>query len=121
MIVDPCAVQERIPLWMGGRTLRSLRRAAALADGWSPFALTLDQTAAMLAKADIPDGFEVVMSAGHRLDPVGDVAGTKRALEELRQAGATLVNATFVHDSTAQYLEQLEALTHLVPSQEWTP
>jgi probable F420-dependent oxidoreductase len=121
MIVDPCAVQERIPLWMGGRTLRSLRRAAALADGWSPFALTLDQTAAMLAKADIPDGFEVVLSAGHRLDPLGDAAGTKRALEEVRRAGATIVNATFVHDSVARYLEQLEAFTHLVPSQEWTP
>ncbi|MCL9793224.1 TIGR03619 family F420-dependent LLM class oxidoreductase [Frankia sp. AgKG'84/4] len=34
LVVDPCAVQERLPLWVGGRTLRSLRRAAALADGW---------------------------------------------------------------------------------------
>ena len=74
----------------------------------------------MLARADIPAGFEVVLSAGRRLDPLGDTAGTKRALDELGRAGATLVNATFVHDSTAQYLEQLEALTHLVPSQEWT-
>ena len=28
MVVDPCAVQERVPIWTGGRTLRSLRRAA---------------------------------------------------------------------------------------------
>ena len=25
-VVDPCAVQERVPIWVGGRTLRSLRR-----------------------------------------------------------------------------------------------
>jgi alkanesulfonate monooxygenase SsuD/methylene tetrahydromethanopterin reductase-like flavin-dependent oxidoreductase (luciferase family) len=36
-VIDPCAVQEAVPLWVGGRTLRSLRRAAALADGWCPF------------------------------------------------------------------------------------
>ncbi len=28
MVVDPCAVQDRVPIWIGGRTLRSLRRAA---------------------------------------------------------------------------------------------
>ena len=39
LVVDPCAVQERVPIWVGGRTLRSLRRAAALADGWCPFAV----------------------------------------------------------------------------------
>ncbi len=38
-VVEPCAAQERVPLWVGGRTLRSLRRAVALADGWSPFAV----------------------------------------------------------------------------------
>ena len=27
-VVDPCAVQEHVPIWVGGRTLRSLRRAA---------------------------------------------------------------------------------------------
>jgi len=36
-VVDPCAVQERVPIWVGGRTLRSLRRAAAFGDGWCPF------------------------------------------------------------------------------------
>ena len=23
MVVDPCAVQDRVPIWIGGRTLRS--------------------------------------------------------------------------------------------------
>ena len=39
MIVDPCGVQQTIPLWIGGRTARSLRRAVELADGWAPFGL----------------------------------------------------------------------------------
>ena len=36
MTVDPCAVQQPVPIWIGGRTLRSLRRAVTLADGWTP-------------------------------------------------------------------------------------
>src|SRR5205807_10250917 len=27
VVVDPCAVQDRMPIWIGGRTARSLRRA----------------------------------------------------------------------------------------------
>jgi hypothetical protein len=111
-------VQERIPLWMGGRTLRSLRRAAALADGWTPFALSLDQAAAMLARVELPDGFEVVLSAGQRLDPLADRAGTERAVDQLRQAGATAVNVTVEHTSLTQYLEQLEAFVPFATSQE---
>src|SRR6266511_4721325 len=37
VVVDPCAVQPRVPIWVGGRTARSLRRAVELADGWAPF------------------------------------------------------------------------------------
>ncbi len=43
IVIDPCAVQQHVPLWIGGRTLRSLRRAVALADGWAPFAVSLQQ------------------------------------------------------------------------------
>jgi probable F420-dependent oxidoreductase len=118
MVVDPCAVQEHIPLWMGGRTLRSLRRAASLADGWAPFALTLEQAAAMVARADIPEGFEVILSADRRLDPAADSEGTRRALDALGQAGATLVNVSVVHRSLSQYLEQIEAFMQLAASQE---
>lgn len=33
LTVDPCAVQPYLPIWIGGRTRRSLRRAVTLADG----------------------------------------------------------------------------------------
>src|SRR3954467_12873818 len=37
LVVDPCAMQPRVPIWVGGRTARSLRRAVELADDWAPF------------------------------------------------------------------------------------
>src|SRR3954469_17816171 len=30
LVVDPCALQEHVPMWVGGRTARSLRRAVEL-------------------------------------------------------------------------------------------
>src|SRR3989442_551373 len=42
-IVEPCAIQTRMPIWIGGRTARSLRRAIELADGWVPFGLSPEQ------------------------------------------------------------------------------
>src|SRR5580692_904512 len=51
MIVDPCATRRDVPLWIGGRSARSLRRALELGDGWAPSGLSVDQLAAMIAKA----------------------------------------------------------------------
>ena len=50
----PCAVQERMPIWVGGRTLRSVRRAATLADGWCPFAVTPAQAQEWLGQVELP-------------------------------------------------------------------
>jgi probable F420-dependent oxidoreductase len=113
MVVEPCAVQESVPLWMGGRTRRSLRRAAALADGWVPFALTLDQAAAMLADVKPGPGFEVVLSPERPLDAVDHPGDVESALDRLQQSGATLVNLTTVHHSLDHYLEQLHAFSEL--------
>src|SRR5699024_1421530 len=50
MTVSPHAEQRRVPMWVGGRSLRSLRRAVALGDGWVPFGLTPDRLEAMLGE-----------------------------------------------------------------------
>jgi alkanesulfonate monooxygenase SsuD/methylene tetrahydromethanopterin reductase-like flavin-dependent oxidoreductase (luciferase family) len=50
-IIDPCAVQERMPIWLGGRTPRSLRRALQFADGWDPFGFTHAQLELLLERA----------------------------------------------------------------------
>ena len=51
LIVDPCAIQKDMPLWIGGRSVRSLRRSVTLGDGWMPFGLTVDEMATMIANA----------------------------------------------------------------------
>lgn len=113
LAVEPCAVQKRVPIWVGGRTLRSLRRAARLADGWIPFGLSTIDIEAMLAKEDLPPGFEVVLSTGHGVDPIADPDRTTKRLSALRDVGATAVTCSVSADSPDHYCGQLAALKDL--------
>jgi probable F420-dependent oxidoreductase len=110
LVVRPHARQARVPIWIGGRTLRSLRRAARLADGWCPFAVSATQAQKWLQQVETPDGFTVRLGPGRPLDPVADGSAAVDALGELAQAGATIAEAHVVHHSLVHYLEQLEAL-----------
>jgi probable F420-dependent oxidoreductase len=110
--VDPCAVQARVPIWVGGRTLRSLRRAVSLADGWMPFGLSTTDLQAMLARVDLPAGFETVLPAGP-LDPIADPCRTTQRLTTLRDVGATVITATVSAESADHYCDQLAALRDL--------
>lgn len=114
-VVEPHTVQERVPMWIGGASNRSLRRALTLADGWVPFGLDVERLAGMLAAVTLPDGFEVTLAMG-RADPQADQDGTVAALERLRGAGATAVTVGLVSQSLAHYLEQLEAFMHIAHS-----
>lgn len=111
--VEPCAVQPRVPIWVGGRTLRSLRRAVNLADGWIPFGLSATELQTMLSRVDIPVGFETVLPAGP-LDPIADPDRTRQRLVTLRDVGATAVTATVSAGSVDHYCDQLAALRDLV-------
>lgn len=113
--VEPCATQPRVPFWIGGRTARSLRRATTLGDGWLPFGLTLEQTETMLQKAELPQGFEVVLSPSRSLDPLGSRDRTLRALDRRRQAGATIVSTAVAATDVEHYCDQLHALRDLAP------
>ncbi|WP_101947467.1 TIGR03619 family F420-dependent LLM class oxidoreductase [Mycobacterium sp. 3519A] len=108
MIVDPCAVQPRVPIWVGGRTVASLRRAERLADGWMPFGLTPDAVRVMLDDVDIPTGFVVALSTV--LDPQADPAVVRDRLKELRRAGATATTVAIKARSAVHYCQQLERL-----------
>jgi probable F420-dependent oxidoreductase len=111
--VEPCAVQPRVPIWVGGYTLRSLRRAVGLADGWMPFGLGTAEIEAMLAGIDAPPGFEVVLSTGYSVDPIADRDRIMKRLTALRDAGATAVTASVAADSPDHYCDQLAALREL--------
>ncbi|MFG1854364.1 TIGR03619 family F420-dependent LLM class oxidoreductase [Actinomadura geliboluensis] len=112
LVVEPHAVQERLPLWIGGRSGRSLRRALT-ADGWVPFGLPLKTLAEMLADADVPSGFDVVLAPSRPLDPLGDPEAAGTALARLREAGATIAGVKFESSSAEHYCEQLAALREL--------
>lgn len=113
MVVDPCAVQARVPIWVGGRTLRSLRRAATLADGWAPFAVGLEQARDWLRRFELRPGFEVVLPPPAPLDPLGEPERTRDAVGEAAAHGATIVPAVFRHTSLPHYLDNLQALAEL--------
>jgi hypothetical protein len=102
-----------MPIWIGGRTKRSLRRAVTLADGWCPFYVSIDTAAEWLQSFDLPPGFEVVMPADKLLDPVGEPEVTRDILKTMASGGTTTLSARFVHHSLAHYLEQIHALAEL--------
>jgi probable F420-dependent oxidoreductase len=113
-IVDPHAVQKRVPIWVGGRTKRSLRRAVELADGWAPFRLTLEELEPMLSSVEVPSGFELVLAPEPPLDPAGRADEAAQTVERYRSIGATMLNLRFEHSSLEHYLEQLEAMAKLL-------
>ena len=122
-VVDPCAMQERVPLWVGGRTARSLRRAVELGDGWAPFALSSTEIDTMLTHARATEAWsaraaplEVVLQNERPLDPIGESDRVAEDVQRLVAAGATALNVRFVHHSPAHYREQLAALRASVES-----
>lgn len=110
LVLDPAATQQRVPMWIGGRTLRSLRRAVALGDGWVPFGLKADELTTLLTKVELPPGFEVVLGPGRPVDPGGDPGRTEDVLARLAAAGATVVGTAVAAESCDHYCDQLEAL-----------
>ena len=104
------ALQDRVPIWVEGRSLRSLRRALDCADGWTPFGLSARALGDMLAAADLPGDFEVALAPSWPLDPLGDPGGTRGRLRALREAGATVVTAAVSAESCGHYCDQLGAL-----------
>ena len=113
LTVDPCALQPHLPIWIGGRTKRSLRRAVTLADGWCPYYVSIDTAAEWLQTFELPADFEVVMPAEHALDPVGEPEATRETLGMMAAGGTTTLSARFVHHSLEHYLEQIHALVEL--------
>ena len=121
LVVDPCGVQRPVPLWVGGRTGRSLRRAVELADGWAPFALTPDEVTDLLDRARASDAWarrpaplDVVLQPVPPVDPLDAPGPTRETLDVHERAGATALAVRLRHRSPSHYVEQLEALQALV-------
>lgn len=125
-VVDPCGVQTRVPIWLGGRSERSLRRALLFGDGWDPFRYGLEELEALLPRArawpawrERAEPFDVVLSPDHIFDvatPAGEDA-MKALLERYRAVGATAMNLRFRSTSCDHFVEQLAAFAERIAPQ----
>jgi probable F420-dependent oxidoreductase len=121
VVVDPCAPRVDVPIWVGGRTRRSLRRAVELGDAWMPFLLEPDAARAMLAWGrDLPAWRErarpldVVLWPEPAIDPLTEADAVRRQADEFIALGATVLNYRFRSESLTQHLDQMEVLTSLL-------
>lgn len=117
MTIDPCAVQKDLPLWIGGRSARSLRRAVELGDGWMPFGLDYAELAALIAKArELPSWharskpIELILRPPGLVDPIGQPEATAESLRQAFNIGASRVDLHITSASSAHFVEQLEAI-----------
>jgi probable F420-dependent oxidoreductase len=119
-LVDPHAVRAPVPIWIGGRTARSLRRAVELGDGWAPFGLRTAELAELLRRARDTEAWtardaplDVILQNDRPWDPGGEPERVAAQLERTRAIGATGLAVRLVHHSLAHYVEQLAALVEL--------
>jgi len=120
-VVDPTAPRTDVPIWVGGRTPRSLRRAVELGDAWVPFLVGPDEVAAMLARARDSEAWaaravplDVALWPEPALDPIDEPDRIREQVEVHRAAGATILNWRFPSRSVAHHVEQMEALAILL-------
>jgi len=113
VVVDPHAIQDEVPLWIGGRTRRSLRRAVELGNGWVPFGLSPAELGRLLTSVTTPAGFDVVLSPAAPLQPTAAPEATLATLTELADAGATIASVKLAAAGVEDYREQLHALMEL--------
>lgn len=121
LFVDPCGLARHVPIWVGGNSRRSLRRAVELGDGWVPFGLELpalrtllDDPALAEARAARSEPLDVVLAPEPPLDPLGDPERCRQVVRDYEAAGATVLSVRFAHRSRRHYEEQLAALAALV-------
>ena len=119
MVVDPYGVQTHLPLWVGGQSRRSLRRAVELGDGWCPFGLSALEVASWLTEVQATDAWrrrddrlEVVV--GSTVDPLGAPEAAAAGARALRDAGVTMLTARIVAQSVDHHIEQLEAMRDII-------
>jgi probable F420-dependent oxidoreductase len=114
-IISPRPRRTVPPLWVGGRTPRSLRRAKELGQGWAPFGLPPDVVRDTLARAGGAGGLDVVLAPEPPIDPAKDADEAQAVVARYAAAGATHLVFRFRQQSRSQLIEQMDALVALFP------
>jgi probable F420-dependent oxidoreductase len=121
VVVDPSAPRTALPIWVGGRTRRSLRRAVELGDAWMPFLVAPDEVREMLAWASSLPAWnerehplDIVLWPEPAIDPLTEADRIRRQAGEFVALGTTVLNYRFRSDSLAHHLDQMEALTSIL-------
>ena len=125
-VVDPCAVQARMPIWLGGRTPRSLRRALRFADGWDPFGFSHAQLGSLLQRArqwpewhNRTEPIDLIFAP----DPPIDVSSPDRLpatidrVGDYQCIGATVLTLRFQSTGVADLIDQLDVFANKVAPQ----
>lgn len=112
------AQQPRPPIWVGGNSLRAVRRAVEHADGWTPFKASPDAVAAALARArdwglEEGQGFAIALPirggiyAGDA--ETLDLDSIRRQADAYEAAGVTHVKIGFRGPSLDAYVRAMES------------
>jgi probable F420-dependent oxidoreductase len=120
-IVEPSGLSREVPIWVGGRTRRSLRRALELGDAWMPFGFKREELAEILTSPKVRGDLEahaeargtplkLLLAPEPPIDPLGEPERTADFLASYVAIGATGFSLRFDHRSLAHYCEQMEAL-----------
>jgi probable F420-dependent oxidoreductase len=125
-VVEPSGLPRAVPIWVGGRTRRSLRRALELGDAWVPFGGKLEDLAALWADETLSRArrdyaathgapLGMILAPEPPIDPLGDPGGTAAFLGSYVALGASGFCLRFAHRSLAHYCEQMEAMMSVAP------
>lgn len=128
VVVDPTGVQAELPIWVGGRTLRSVRRALEFGECWVPFLIGPDEVRELLDRArDTPAWaardrpLDVGVWPEPTLDVIDNAEQILEQVEREKAAGATILNYRFPSRSLSHHLEQMEALVEILDPDWDTP
>jgi probable F420-dependent oxidoreductase len=119
-LIEPHALRTDVPLWVGGHTARSLRRAVELGDAWAPFGLRTAELGELLTRARDTEAWAqrttplgVVLQNDRPWDPGADPERIGEQLAKMAGVGATGLAVRLVHHSRDHFCEQLAALAEI--------
>jgi probable F420-dependent oxidoreductase len=113
--INPLPVQRPVPIWLGGSSEATLRRVAALADGWFPRAMPVSGARAMIEQLH-----DYAREVGRNLESIGiepriTIAGKTpdewvREVQAWREMGATYAALNTMNAGLASPQEHIDGI-----------